>query len=126
MNLKFQFFSLVVNNLLFSFHKKAWSFSKVNLPPKCTIDPKLPSSLYIHLQNQYVPMQKKRFYITRKRVFYDCKNMTKDDWRLVAVIFLKTNTLGKNMTAKYDSQSFLRLVFHGRILYGHWEHQNTS
>jgi len=34
--------------------------------------------------------------------FFDCKNMTEDDWRLVAVIFLKANTLGRNMTAKYD------------------------
>jgi len=45
--------------------------------------------------------------------------MIEDDWRLVVVIFLKANTLGRNMTAKYACQSFLGLVLHMRILYNH-------
>jgi len=63
---------------------------------------------------------------TRKWVFYDCKNMIEDDWRLVAIIFLKVNTLGRNMIAKYNCQLILGLVLHRRVLYSHWEQQSIS
>jgi len=35
--------------------------------PKCAIDPKLPSSLYVHLQNQHVSMWKKQSRTSTKK-----------------------------------------------------------
>jgi len=41
----------------------------IRCPPKCTIDPKPPSSICVNLQNQFVPMWKKPFITSMPKNF---------------------------------------------------------
>jgi len=54
---------------------------------------------------------KKTHCNTTIAVFYDCTNMTEDDWQLLIVIFLDANTLGRNMTANMTASLFWVLYF---------------
>jgi len=51
----------------------------------------------------------------KKWVFYNCKNITQDDWQLVAVIFLKANTLRRNMTASHFEALYFMGVYYTAI-----------